>query len=102
MENFDWTQIIVTIITICVPAFVTLFSGMRTRKQANRNAARSSILTMILDDRIRMMRNEVPENYHAIHDEYDVYSENGGNSWLHQKIDEYDRTVDSFERAIKK
>lgn len=97
----DWTKIIVTAITVIVPATVTLISGVKTRKQAAKNAARSSILTMILDDRIKMICREIPENYHAIHDEFDVYSENGGNSWLHEKIDEYDRAVDNFEKTIK-
>lgn len=94
-------QIIISIITVCVPAGVTLASNKSIKRQANRNSARSSILTMILDDKVRMLANEIPENYHAIHDEFDFYRKNYGNSWLHQKVDEYDKAVEEYEKNLK-
>ena len=95
-------QVIVAAITVCVPALVTIFTTKSVKRQANRNSARSSILTMILDDKIRMMCKEVPENYHAIHDEFDFYQKNYGNSWLHQKVDEYDKAVEAYGKKMKK
>lgn len=94
-------QIIITAITVCVPAIVTILTTKSVKTQANRNSARSSILTMILDDKIRMIYGEVPENYHAIHDEFDFYEKNYGNSWLHQKVEEYDKAVEKFEEKLK-
>lgn len=93
-------QIIITVITVCVPASVTLITAQSMKRQANRNSARSSILTMILDDRVRIICKEIPENYHAIHDEYDIYKKNYGNSWLHQKIEEYDRMIENYEKSL--
>lgn len=95
-------QIIITAITVCVPASVTIITTRSMKKQANRNSARSSILTMILDDRIRIIAHEIPENYHAIHDEYDIYQKNYGNSWLHQKVEEYDKMIENYESQFKK
>ena len=95
-------QIIVSVVTVCVPTLATLISNKSLKQQANRNSARSSILTMILDDKIRMLANEIPENYHAIHDEFDFYQKNYGNSWLHQKVDEYDKAVEAYEKKMKK
>ena len=93
-------QIIISAITVCVPALVTIITTKSVKRQANRNSARSSILTMILDDKIRMMCKEVPENYHAIHDEYDIYTNNYGNSWVHQKVEEYDKMIAKYEKKI--
>ena len=93
-------QIIITAITVCVPACVTICTTKSVKKQANRNSARSSILTMILDDRLRIICKEIPENYHAIHDEYDIYKANYGNSWLHQKVEEYDKMVQEYEKTL--
>ena len=90
MENFDWTQIIVTLITICVPATVTLLSGKKTRTQANKHNTRSNIMQLIIEDHVRHMEGKLPENKQRIHDEYDEYVACGGNSYIHQKVKEYD------------
>lgn len=85
----DWTQIIVTAITICVPALVTLLTGKKLKKQANKHSARQSIMQLILEDKVRVMEGGLPENYQAILDEFDEYRENGGNSYISQKVDDY-------------
>lgn len=95
-------QIIISLITVCVPTSVTLVTTSSMKKQANRNSARSSILTMILDDKIRIINKEIPENYHAIHDEFDIYEKNYGNSWLHQKVEEYDKMIANYEKDLTK
>lgn len=95
-------QIIVAAITVCVPATVTLITTASVKKQASRNSARSSILTMILDDKIRLICKEIPENYHAIHDEFDNYKKNYGNSWLQQKVEEYDKMIAEYKAKSKK
>ena len=95
-------QIVVAAITVSVPTLATLVTTKSVKRQANRNSARSSILTMILDDKIRMICKEVPENYHAIHDEYDIYTNNYGNSWVHQKVEEYDKMIANYEKKLLK
>ena len=86
----DWTQIVVTLITICVPATVTLFSGKKTRTQANKHNTRSNIMQLIIEDHVRVMENKLPENKQKIHEEYDEYISCGGNSYIHDKVKEYD------------
>lgn len=85
----DWTSIIDTAITICIPAVVTLITGKKIRKQANKHSARQSILQLIVEDKVRVLEGNLPENYQAILDEYDEYRGNGGNSYISQKVSDY-------------
>lgn len=84
MEN-----IIMALITACVPASVTLILGLNNQKLNKQHAAKQSILQMILEDRIRVSSGGLPENYQAILHEFDIYTQNGGNSYVHKKVDEY-------------
>lgn len=86
----DWTKIIVTAITVIIPATVTLISGMKTRKQANKHNTRSNIMQLIIEDHVRVMEHKLPENKQRIHQEYDEYCSCGGNSYIHDKVEEYD------------
>lgn len=89
MENFDWTQIIVTAITICVPATVTLLTSNKLRRQANKHSTRSDIMQLIIEDHVRVMEGKFPENYQIIMDEFTEYHESGGNKYIDGKIEEY-------------
>lgn len=82
-------QIIVAIITVSVPASVTLFSNKAIKRQANKHACRQSILQLIFEDRVRALEGFSPENYQAILDEFDEYQKNGGNSYIHDKVEDY-------------
>ena len=87
---FDWTQIIVTAITIGIPATVTLLSGKKTRTQANKHSTRSDIMQLIIEDHVRLMEGKLPENRQLIHNEFDEYKASGGNSYVSQKVAEYE------------
>lgn len=82
-------QIIITAITVCVPALVTLLTSKKLKKQANKHNTRSDIMQLIIEDHVRNMEGFAPENYQAILDEYDEYRQNGGNSYIHAKVDDY-------------
>ena len=84
MEN-----IITALITACVPASVTLILGLNNKKLNEQHSAKQSILQMILEDRVRVSGGGFPENYQAILHEFDIYTQNGGNSYVHRKVDEY-------------
>ena len=84
MEN-----IIMALITACVPASVTLILGLNNKKLNQQHAAKQSILQMILEDRVRVSSGGLPENYQAILHEFDIYTQNSGNSYVHRKVDEY-------------
>lgn len=86
----DWTRIIVAAITVSIPAIVTLLSGRKTRRQANKHNTRSNIMQLIIEDHVRNMEGKLPENKQRIHEEYDEYVSCGGNSYIHQKVQEYD------------
>lgn len=82
-------QLITTGISVCIPALVTLISTISIKKQARKHSARQSILQLILEDKIAVMENKLPENYKAIMEEYDEYIKNGGNSYVKEKVSEY-------------
>lgn len=82
-------QIIVTSITVCVPALVTIITTKSVKKQANKHSTRSDIMQLIIEDHVRDIEDKPPENYQAILDEYDEYKGTGGNSYIHEKVEEY-------------
>lgn len=82
-------QIIVTAITVCVPALVTIITTKSVKKQANKHSTRSDIMQLIIEDYVREIKGKPPENYQAILDEYDEYKGTGGNSYIHEKVEEY-------------
>ncbi len=86
----DWTRIIVALVTVSIPAMVTLLSGRKTRRQANKHNTRSNIMQLIIEDHVRIMEDKLPENKQRIHEEYDEYIACGGNSYIHDKVKEYD------------
>lgn len=92
----DWTEIIVTIITVCVPALVTVYSTHRIKVQANKHACRQSILQLILEDKISVMEGKLPENYKSIIDEYDEYHECHGNHYIDEKVEDYKKWYDKI------
>lgn len=92
----DWTEIINTAITICIPAVVTLATGKKLRRQANKHSARQSILQLIIEDHVRVMEKKLPENYQAILDEFDEYQSNGGNSYCEKKVSDYLKWYDKI------
>ena len=87
--NGGIVQIIVTVITVCVPATVTLLTTSSVKKQARKHAARQSILQLIFEDKVRYLEGSQPENYQAVLDEYDEYVKNGGNSYIKEKVADY-------------
>ena len=63
-------------------------------------SARQEILQMILEDKISVAYDGLPENYQSIHDAFDEYLENGGNSYLVRKMDEYEKWYDYIESTF--
>lgn len=97
----DWTQIIVTIITVCVPALVTILSTQKIKTQANKHACRQSILQLILEDKISVMEGKIPENYKSIMDEYDEYHQCHGNHYIDEKVEDYKKWYENFSNSLK-
>ena len=92
------SQIIVAAITVCVPALVTILTTRSVKKQANKHSARQSILQLIIEDKVRVIEKGLPENYQAVLDEFDEYQKSGGNSYIHEKVEEYKKW---YNRIVK-
>lgn len=90
-------NIIIEIIKIGIPTLVSALSALfasRTNKKENaKNFAKNNILTLILDDQRRMDENRPIMNYQIILREFDEYSKNGGNSYVHDRVEEYKKEV---------
>ena len=93
-------QIIITAITVCVPACVTLITTKSVKKQANKHSARQSILQLIFEDKVRVLEGFAPENHQAILDEYDEYVKSGGNSYIHDKVEDYKKWYKEQEKIL--
>lgn len=95
MEN-----VLIALITAGIPAFVTLHSTKAIKSQANKHSARQSILQLILEDKMLVMEGKLPENHNAILEEFDEYTANGGNSYVHKKVDEYIKWYDNLTKEV--
>lgn len=84
-------QIIITLITAGLPVLATTITALAQRRTNSRNAAKDSILQMIVEDKMDVLYNELPQNYQNILHEYDIYHKNGGNSYVTEKVEDYKR-----------
>lgn len=91
-------QIIVSVITVCVPTIATLISNKSLKTQNNKHNTRSNIMQLIIEDHVRVAEKQLPENRQTIHEEYDEYIASGGNSYIHKKVDEYEVW---YEKVLK-
>ena len=93
--------VVVALITAGIPAIVTLWTSHNTKKYSEKHAAKSSILQMILEDKMAVMEGKLPENHQAILEEFDAYTANGGNSYLHQKVNDYEEWYKDITKTTK-
>lgn len=96
------SQIIVAIITVYVPTLATLISTKSMKTQNNKHNTRSNIMQLIIEDHVRVVEGQLPENRQAIHEEYDEYIQNGGNSYIHKKVDEYEMWFEEINKKLTK
>ena len=89
-------EVIIALITICVPSITTIITTIITRKDNYMHNAKQSILQLIVEDKIRVMEGGIPENKQNILKEYDEYDKNGGNSYVHEKVENYKKWYSSI------
>lgn len=80
---------IIALITAGFPTLTTAITAVCQSRAAKKNAAKDSILQMIMEDHLAVLEDGLPTNYQNILHEYDIYSKNGGNSYVHDKIEDY-------------
>lgn len=95
-------DILITLITIGIPSLVTLISGKETRKLSKMHSARQSIMQLILEDHVRVQEKRLPENKQNILHEYDEYIKDGGNSYINNKVKEYNAWYEDITNTVYK
>lgn len=93
------TEIIGSIIVALISGGVTLITSHYNKKDSRMHSARQSILQLIMEDKINVMEGGIPENKENILTEYDEYRANNGNSYIHEKVDDY---LEWYDKIIKK
>lgn len=92
-------DLITKILVVLIPSLTTLITSKRAKKDCEKNNAKQSIFQLILEDKVRVMEGGIPENKQAICKEYDEYNKDGGNSYVHEKVENY---LKWYENIIKK
>lgn len=89
-------NVIGAFVTVAIPSITTLVTAKQTKKDNYMHSAKQSIFQLILEDKIRVLEGGIPENKQAICDEYDTYQKDGGNSYVHEKVDNYLKWYNDF------
>lgn len=92
-------QIIVALITVAIPSLTTIITSLMAKKENYMHNAKQSILQLIVEDKIRVIEGGIPENKQNILKEFDIYSKKGGNSYVKEKINNYE---DWYNTVTKK
>ena len=95
-------QIVVALITVAIPSLTTIITSLIAKKENYMHNAKQSILQLIVEDKIRVIEGGIPENKQNILKEFDLYSKKGGNSYVHEKVDNYIKWYTSMIKENKK
>lgn len=82
-------EIIIAAISTGLPTIATIVTAKIQAKTVSKNAAKQSILQMILEDRMDWRDGKLPSNYQAILHEFDIYTKAGGNSYIKDRVEAY-------------
>lgn len=94
--------IIIALITAGFPTATTAITAICQSRTAKKNAAKDSILQMILEDHVANQEGHLPTNYQNVLHEFDIYSKNGGNSYVAEKVEDYKRWFVEIEKEHQK
>lgn len=95
-------EVIVTAICSVLIAIVNLISNHYNKKDNRMLSARHSILMLIFEDKVNVLEGKLPENRYNVQSEYDEYRANGGNSYIHDKVEDYLEWYDQVEKSYAK
>lgn len=82
-------EIIISLITVLIPSITTIITSLIAKRDNYMHNAKQSILQLIVEDKIRVMEGAIPENKQNVLKEYDEYNKHGGNSYVHEKVENY-------------
>lgn len=92
-------EIIIAAISAGFPTIATIVTSAMHAKVAARNAAKQSILQMIMEDHMAVQEGKLPTNYQNILHEFDIYKAKGGNSYVERKVHDYENWWQEQEKA---
>lgn len=90
--------VLIAIITVLIPSLTTIFTNRATKIENRKHNAKQSIFQLILEDHVRVSEKRLPENYQEVCREFDVYTKNGGNSYVKKKVEEYYNWYDKIKK----
>lgn len=93
--------IVIALITAGFPVLATAITALLQKRTNNRNAAKDSILQMIMEDKMDFLYGGFPTNYQNILHEYDTYHKNGGNSYVSEKVENYKKWFIQVQEGVK-
>lgn len=91
------TEIIIAAISAGLPTIATIITSLLQAKTARKNAAKSSILQLILEDRFDHLNGKLPTNYQNVLHEFDIYTAAGGNSYVAERVNAYKEWIHQME-----
>ncbi len=94
-------EIIIATISAGFPTIATIVTSAMHAKTARMNAAKSSILQLIMEDRMDWRDGKFPRNYQAVLHEFDIYTKAGGNSYVKERVEEYKKWYADLEKQHK-
>ena len=93
---------VIALITAGFPTCATALTAFFQARTSKKNAAKQSILQMILEDHMAVQEGHLPTNYQNVLHEFDIYSKNGGNSYVAEKVEDYKRWFIEIEKEHQK
>lgn len=93
-------KIIVALITVAIPSLTTIITSLIAKKENYMHNAKQSILQLIVEDKIRVMEGGIPENKQNILKEFDLYSKKGGNSYVKEKVNNYEDWYNAITKKV--
>lgn len=94
--------VVIALITAGFPTCATALTAFFQARTSKKNAAKQSILQMILEDHMAVQEGHLPTNYQNVLHEFDIYSKNGGNSYVEEKVGDYKRWFIEIEKEHQK
>ena len=93
--------VIVALITAGIPTVTTAITAILQARETKKNAAKQSILQMIIEDHVAVSEGHLPTNYQNVLLEFDKYTKNGGNTYVIEKVDDYKKWWIQIEKKRK-
>lgn len=94
--------VVIALITAGFPTITTAITAICQARTTKKNSAKQSILQMILEDHMAVQEGHLPTNYQNVLHEFDIYSKNGGNSYVAEKVGLYKKWFIEIEKEHQK